>query len=64
MDRMLATQVLLALEDDRSFWFVSDLTTGQIPRGRKRFVEGRTGWQEQFEDAVQIEVRAGRGGSL
>ena len=60
MDRMPATQGLHALENDRSFWFVPGSHNRANTAGEEaRFVEGKTGWQEPFEGAVQIEVRAG-----
>ena len=60
MERMPATQVLLALEDDHSFWFVpGSHNRANTALEEARFEEGRTGWQELFEGAVQVEVKAG-----
>ena len=60
MDRMPATQVLLALRDDHFFWFVpGSHNRPNTAREEVRFEEGQTGWQELFEGAVQVEVRAG-----
>ncbi len=60
MESMPATQVLLALEDDPSFWFVpGSHNRANTALEEARFEEGRTGWQELFEGAVQLGVRAG-----
>ena len=60
MKKMPATQVLLALEDDASFWFVpGSHNRANTALEEARFEEGRTGWQESFEGAIQVEVAAG-----
>lgn len=60
MDRMPATQMLLALEDDHSFWFVpGSHNWSNTALEEARYEEGRTGWRELFEGAVQVEVKAG-----
>ena len=57
---MPATQVLVALEDDASFWFVpGSHNRANTALEEARFEEGRTGWQESFEGAIQVEVAAG-----
>ena len=55
-----ATQILLALEEDASFWFVpgshNRANTGEE---EARFEETRTGSDEMFPGAIQVQARAG-----
>ena len=55
-----ATQILLALEEDASFWFVpgshNRANTGEE---EARFAEGPTAGDEMFPGAIQVHARAG-----
>ena len=60
MDKMPATQILLALEDDECFWFVPrSHNRANSAEEEARFVEQRTGVGEMFSGAVQLQLRAG-----
>ena len=60
MDKMPATQILLALEDDECFWFVPrSHNRANSAEEEARFVEQRTGSEELFTGAVQLQLRAG-----
>ena len=55
-----STQVLLALEDDDSFWFVpGSHNRANTEEEEARFVEERTNSEEMFPGAIQLQVRAG-----
>ena len=61
IERLLATQVLVALEDDASFWYVpgshSRANTAEEEAG---YDEGITGWDGNgFPGALQIRLEAG-----
>ena len=53
-------QVLLALRDDECFWFVpGSHNRPNTPDEEAHFNENRTGWEEMFEGAIQVKLRAG-----
>ena len=55
-----ATQILLALEEDGSFWFVpGSHNRANTEEEEARFGEGPTAGDEMFTGAVQAQVRAG-----
>ena len=60
IDKMPATQILLALEDDECFWFVPrSHNRANSAEEEARFAEERTGFEEIFPGAVQLKLRAG-----
>ncbi len=60
IEKLPVTQVLVALEDDASFWFVpGSHKRGNTEEEEARFEEGRTGWEEMFPGAVQVRLDAG-----
>ena len=61
IERLPATQVLVALEDDASFWYVPGSHSRANTREEEaRYEEGITGWNEDgFPGALQIRLRAG-----
>lgn len=60
IEKLPATQILLALEDDDCFWFVPrSHNRANTEEEEARFEEKRTGWEEVFPGAVQIKLRAG-----
>ena len=60
MKTLPATQILLALEDDASFWFVpGSHNRANTEEEEARFGEGPTAGDEMFTGAIQLQVRAG-----
>ena len=54
------TQVLLALQDDESFWMVpGSHNRPNTVEEEARFEKDKTGWEELFPGAVQLKLRAG-----
>ena len=55
-----ATQILFAVEDDASFWFVpGSHNRANTAEEEARFEEERTASEEMFTGAIQMKVRAG-----